>query len=100
MCVPIEGHTREGWGVRRGTEKMVRFSMFRIRNVRNGGLESALRGMDQGRVDFGVLQETKITNRVYMQETSGFRVMVTEVPSDHCIGIIIFYREAELFTIE
>ena len=56
------GRTREGWGVRRGTDKMIRFVTFNIRNGRNGGLELALCWMDQVRVDCGVTQETKLIN--------------------------------------
>ena len=74
---------------------MVRSSMFNIRNGRNGGLELA-----QVWVDFGVLQETKLTNGVYMQEASNFRVMAMEVPSAHRVGVTIFYCEAEYFSIK
>ena len=35
-----------------------------------------------------------------MWEASGFWVMATEVPSAHCGGVAIFYREAEHFAIE
>ena len=69
MCVPTEGRTREGRGVRQGPKKMVMFGTFNIRNGWNGSLELALRGMSQGRVDCGVLQEKKITNGVYMRES-------------------------------
>ena len=37
---------------------MVRFGTFNIQNGHNGGMELALRGMEQGQVNFGVLQET------------------------------------------
>ena len=36
----------------------------------------------------------KITNRVYTQESSGFRVMATVAPSDHRGGVAIFYPKA------
>ena len=90
MCVPMGGRTREGQGVRRWTEKMVRFGTFNIRNGRNGGLESALRGLAQGRVDCGILQETKITNRFYTRESSGFWVMAMAALSAYCGGVAIF----------
>ena len=81
MCVPTEGRTREGRGVRWETEKRIKFGTFDIQNVQNGGLESALHGMAQGRVDCGVFQETKLTKGVYAHESSGFWVMVMEEPS-------------------
>ena len=56
---------REGRGERRGLEKVVRFFIYNIRNGRNGGLKSALYGMAQGKVDVGVLHETKITDDIY-----------------------------------
>ena len=68
MCVPTEGNTREGrWGIW-ATEKLIRFGTFNIRNDQNGGLELALRIMEQGQVDCGVFQETNLTKRVYARE--------------------------------
>ena len=43
-------------GVRQGLNKMVRFGTYNIRSGRNGGLESALRGLGMGQVNCGVLQ--------------------------------------------
>ena len=43
----------------------IKFGTYNIRNGRNGGLEAALRGMDQANLDMGILQEIKITNSVY-----------------------------------
>ena len=53
----------------------------------------------QGRVYCGILQETKITNRVYMREFSSFWVTVTAVSSAHR-GVVIFYRNSEHLAIE
>ena len=96
----MEGRTREGRGVRCGTEKMIRFGTFNIQNGQNGGLELVLHGMSQGQVDCGVLQETKLTKGVNMQESSGFWVMGTESLSAHHGGVEIFYCEAEHFDIK
>ena len=96
----MEGSIREGRGIRRGTEKMIRFGTFNIGNGKNGGLELELCGMAQVRVDCGVLQETKLTKGVYTRESSGFQVMATEEPSAHCGGVEIFHCEAEHFDIE
>ena len=100
MCVLTEGRTREGGGVRRETEKIIRFGTFNIRNGQNAGLELALFGMAQGQVDCGVFQVMKLTKGVYTQKSSGFWVMATEAPSAHRGGVAIFYREAERFAIE
>ena len=59
------------WGARmrtRGSTKEevpIKFGTYNIRNGRNGGLESALQGMDQANIDLGVFQETKCTDGIY-----------------------------------
>ena len=60
----------------------------------------SLRGMEQGQVDCGVFQETKLTKIFYTREASGFWVTATEAPSAHRGGIVILYRKAEHFTVE
>ena len=51
--------------------------------------------MEQGQVDLGVIQETKLINRVYMRESIGFQVTTAAALSAHCGGIAVFYRKAE-----
>ena len=43
----------------------VALASFNIRSGRNGGLEAALRAMDQLGVDIGFLMETKLTGGIY-----------------------------------
>ena len=74
--------------------------MYTIRNGRNGGLESALRGMSQANMDLGVFQETNLTKRIYMRESSGYKVVATEATSAHIGGVSVFYRAAEHFFVE
>ena len=57
----------------------IRFSTYNIWNRRNGGLESALRGMGQTNVDVGVFQETKLTEGIYTQKPSGYKVVTTRL---------------------
>ena len=38
-----------------------RFGTYNIHNGRNGGLESALRGLSWDNMDLGIFQETKLT---------------------------------------
>ena len=45
-------------------EVPIKFGTYNIRNGRNGGLEVALRGMEQANLDMGILQDTKITDGV------------------------------------
>ena len=51
-------------------------------------------------IDCGVLKEMNITKGFFARESSGFRVMATEVLSSHRGGVASFYREAENFSIE
>ena len=52
------------WGALKSTggskkeEVPIRFATYNIRNGRNGGLGSALRGMFQANMDLGIFQET------------------------------------------
>ena len=65
------------WGARtrtRGSTKEevpIKSGPYNIRNGRNGGLESALRGMAQANIDLGVFQETKCTDGIYTHESAG-----------------------------
>ena len=74
--------------------------MYTIRNGRNRGLESALRGMSQANMDLGLFQETKLIKRIYTRESSGYRVVATEAPSVNSGGVAVFYRVAEHFSVE
>ena len=78
----------------------IKFGTYNIRNGRNGGLESALRGMDQANLDMGIIQETKITDGVYTRASAGYRVVATGAPSGHRGGIAMFYREGAGFAVE
>ena len=100
MCKPIEGLTREGRRDIRGPEKVVRFGTYNIQSRRKWGLESALRGVDQGKFDCLVIHETNLKDGVYTRGPIGFQVMVIVVPIYHHGGVAVFYREAEHFTIE
>ena len=42
----------------------VRLDTLNIRAGRVGGLELALRALCQGKVDMGIVQETKLTDRI------------------------------------
>ena len=81
-------------------EVPIRFGTYHIRNGRNGGLESALRGMFQANMDLGIFQETKCTEGIYTRESAGYRVVVTDAPSQHRGGVELFYRLLPLFEVE
>ena len=78
----------------------IRFGTYNIRNGRNVGLESALRGMSQANMDLGILQETNCTDGIYTRESAGSRVVATDTPSRHCGGVALFYRPSPLFSVE
>ena len=72
--------------------KLVLFGLYNIRNGFNGGLESALHGMDQANIDPGVFQEMNATGGVYMWGSDGYRIVTKKVPSRHQGSVAVFYR--------
>ena len=58
----------------------IRFGTYNIRNGCNGGLEAALREMSQANMDLGILQETKLTDRIYTRRLAGYSVVATDAP--------------------
>jgi hypothetical protein len=70
----------------------VALASFNIRSGRNGGLESALRVMDNLGIDLGFLVETKLTGGVYTRFLSGYNVLALEAPSAWQGGIALFWR--------
>ena len=71
-------------------EVLIIFGTYNIRNGRNRGLESALRGMSQSNMDLGIFQETKCTDGIYTCGSAGYRVVATDAPSQHCCGVALF----------
>ena len=51
--------------------------------------------MYQANMDLGVFQETDLTKRMYMCESSGYSVVSMEAPSAHSGNVIVFYRATE-----
>jgi hypothetical protein len=75
-------------------------ALWNIRNGHNGGLESALRTMEAMNVDLGILMETKVTGRIYTQNSSGYSVIVSNVPGMHQGGIVFFWRVNKTYTVK
>ena len=70
----------------------VALASFNIRSGRNGGLEAALRAMDQLGVDIGFLMETKLTGGIYTRHSSGYNVLALNATSSSSGGIALFWR--------
>ena len=81
-------------------EEVVRFGAYNIQNSCNGILKSALCGIDQVKIDLGLLQDTNITDRVYARVYMVFCVVVLDSPSFHRRGVVLFYKESLRFTVE
>ena len=58
----------------------IQFEAYNIRNSRNGGLESYLRGMSQANLDLEIFQETKLTDVVYTHGSAVYSIVDTEAP--------------------
>ena len=78
----------------------IQFRLYNIRNVQNGGLESALHGMPQENVNLDVFKKKNVTGGIYARQLSGYWFIVTEAPSLHCGGVAVLYCEAGNFTLE
>ena len=78
----------------------IQFGSYNIRNVQNGGLESALRGMSQANLDLGDLHETKLTDGVYTCDSDGYIIVAKEMPIQHCITVVVFYQYYPWFVVE
>ncbi len=74
--------------------------MFNVCSGRNGGPESALRAMAATGVDCGVFTETKITDDIYTQFSSGYNVFASNAVSVRQGGIALFWRDNDLYEIE
>jgi hypothetical protein len=70
----------------------VALGSFNIRSGRNGGLEAALRAMEQMGVDIGFLLETKLTRGIYTQHLSGYNVLALTTTLSSSGGIALFWR--------
>ena len=78
----------------------IRFGTYNIRNGRNGGLESALRGVSQANMDLGIFQETKVTDVIYTLRSAGYSVVATDAPSRHRSGVAVFHCPAPHFAVD
>ena len=86
--VPYSGGLyREGQGARQEAVDTIRFGPYNILNGRDGGLNSALRGMSQANMDIVVFQETKVMGGIYTRELVGYRIVVTAVLIPHRGGV-------------
>jgi hypothetical protein len=72
--------------------RSIAFASFNIQSGRNGGLEAALRAMDQLGVDVGFLMETKLTGGIYTRHSSGYDVLASNATSSSSGGIALFWR--------
>jgi hypothetical protein len=70
----------------------VALASFNIRSGRNGGIEAALRVMEQMGVDIGFLLEAKLTGGIYTRHSSGYDVLASNAMSSSSGGIALFWR--------
>ena len=82
------------WGPRREAVHTIHFRSYNIRNGWNSGIDSDLKEISQSNVALGVFQEPKVTKGIYMRDSGGYWVMVTEAPSVHRDGVVVFYPKA------
>ena len=51
-------------------------------------------------MDLGFFQETKVIKGIYIQESSGYRVVASEAPISHNGGVAMFYQATEKLSVE
>ena len=66
-----------------GKSKGIRLDAPNIKLGRAGGLEAALRELKQGNVYVGIMQETKLTDGIHVQQGAGYSVWVTSAVIRH-----------------
>jgi hypothetical protein len=75
-------------------------TLFNIRSGHNGGLEAALRAMDQLGVDIGFLVETKLMGGIYTRHSLGYDVLALTAMLLSSGGIALFWRGNTLYEVE
>ncbi len=65
----------------------IAIAIYNIHNGQNGGLESALRGMDGMDINLGILLETKVMDGIYAWHLSGYSVVASNAHSANQGGI-------------
>jgi hypothetical protein len=80
--------------------RSISFASFNIRSGCNGGLEGALRAMDQLGVDIGFLLETKLTGGIYTCYSSGSSVLASTATLVWQGGIALFWRGNNLYEVK
>jgi hypothetical protein len=78
----------------------IAFASFNIWSSHNGGLEGALRAMDQLGVDIRFLLETKSTGWIYTHYSSGYSVLALNATPVLQGGIALFWRGNNLYEVE
>ena len=68
---------------------------LKIRIGRAGRLETALWALQQGNMDVGFLQETKLTQGIHTQNGTGYNVWETEAESWNWRGVTMVWRAAK-----
>jgi hypothetical protein len=78
----------------------IAIALFNIQSGRNGGVEGALREMDQMGVDIGFLLETKLTRGIYTGFSSGYEVFASTATLVQQVGIALFWRGNNFYEVE
>ena len=78
----------------------IRFGTYNIRNGRNRGLKSALRGMSQANMNLGIFQEIEVTDGIYTRGSARYIAVATDAPSRHCVRVSLFHGPAPHFVVE
>ena len=81
-----------------GTSNPFRNVQHPERSEQGTGIRSARNVPVQ--IDRGVFQKTALTKRIYMCESSDYKVVATEAPNTPSGGVSVFYRAEEHCSVE
>ncbi len=73
---------------------------FNIQSGHNGGLEAALRAMDQLGVDIGFLLETKLTGGIYTWHLTDYDVLASTATLPSSGGIALVWKGNNLYEVK
>ena len=73
--------------------KDIKLATLKFRSGRAGGLEAALRALNQGNVYMGISQEMKLTDGIHAQLGEGYAVWVSAAEIRHWGGVAVVWRK-------
>ena len=95
-----DGKREEGFGRQMPQGGGIRLASLNIQKGRSGGLETALRALQQGNVDVGFLKEKKLMQDIHTGHGAEYNVWATEAESRHQGGVVVVWQATKGWQME